>query len=329
LKLLETVSSQIAIAVENARLYEETVNHAEIMEDRVRERTAELNESQRALMNLFEDLNIKSDELQKANLRLQELDQLKSMFIASMSHELRTPLNSIIGFTGIILQGMSGKITEEQRKQLSMVQSSGRHLLALINDVIDISKIEAGKVELSIKEFDLSGVIRSVKDSFDPALAEKGLKLSIEMPEKLGIKSDERRTKQVLMNLLSNAIKFTDQGGVRITAQRVKSWEFGVPPTPSLPLGVGRVREGVSEDFIQISVKDTGVGIKKEDMVYLFEPFYKIPVGGRFLQEGTGLGLYLSKKVVDLLGGRLEAESEYGKGSRFVFTLPLMRVESP
>jgi len=318
LKLLETITSQIAIALENARLYEETTLHAAILEDRVKERTAELSDSQGALMNLVEDLNIKSSEIEKANLRLQELDQLKSMFIASMSHELRTPLNSIIGFTGIILQGMSGEVTEEQKKQLKMVQSSARHLLALINDVIDISKIEAGKVELSIKEFDLSGLVRSVKDSFDPALAEKGMKLSLEMPERLMIKSDERRTKQVLMNLVSNAIKFTDQGGVRVSVRLTR--DEGRETKASVVL-VSEANDRPSS--IVVAVEDTGIGIKREDMVYLFEPFYKIPVGGRFLQEGTGLGLYLSKKIVDLLGGCLEAESEFGKGSKFIFTLPM------
>jgi len=238
------------------------------------------------------------EELIAANERLKGLDKLKSMFIASMSHELRTPLNSIIGFTGIILKGLAGEINEEQQKQLSMVQSSAKHLLALINDVIDVSKVEAEKVQLSIEEFDFSQVMQEIKDSFSVAVDEKGIKLSLEMPQGIKVKSDERRVKQIIMNLISNAIKFTDQGGAEIRV---------------VPAG-GKVN---------MFVKDSGSGIRKEDMEKLFKQFSRIVVEGLPLVEGTGLGLYLSQKLARFLGGEIKAESEFGKGSEFILTLPL------
>ena len=247
-------------------------------------------------------LEKKGAELEQANIRLQELDRLKSMFIASMSHELRTPLNSIIGFTGIILQGISGEITKEQRKELTVVKNSAHHLLALINDVIDVSKIEAGKVELLIEEFNLTDLMQEVNDSFKVAVDEKGLKLSLETPEELIIKSDERRTKQVIMNFVSNAVKFTDRGEIAIKVAK-------------------------KDGRVEVSVADTGIGIKKENIEKLFRQFSRIYVEGRPIIEGTGLGLYLSKKIANLLGGQLKAESEFGKGSVFIFTLPLKYME--
>ncbi|EKD34031.1 MAG: Sensor protein, partial [uncultured bacterium] len=160
------------------------------LEERIAERTAEIKENQRALINLVEDLNQKSAELEEANERLKEVDRLKSMFIASMSHELRTPLNSIIGFTGIILMGMSGRLSEVQRKQLGMVKNSANHLLALINDVIDVSKIEAGKVDLDSGDFDLSSLVREVMESFAVTAAEKGLHLDLKAADEISVKSD-------------------------------------------------------------------------------------------------------------------------------------------
>ena len=241
----------------------------------------------------------RTEELKHANLKLQELDRLKSMFIASMSHELRTPLNSIIGFTGIILQGMSGDINEEQGKQLTLVKNSANHLLALINDIIDISKIEAGKVEIAIEEFDLSVLAQEIKDSFAVVADKKGLELLLQTPQTLMIKSDKRRTEQVLVNFISNAVKFTDKGGVEIKVVK-------------------------KDKTAEISVRDTGIGVKKEDMNKLFKDFSRIPIKDRTI-EGTGLGLYLSKKIADLLGGEIKGESEFGKGSVFTLTLPLKR----
>jgi PAS domain S-box-containing protein len=240
----------------------------------------------------------KSEGLEKENIKLQELDKLKSMFIASMSHELRTPLNSIIGFTGIILQGMSGELNEEQLKQLNIVKNSANHLLSLINDVIDISKIEAGKVELFIEDFDLSLIIGEIEESFMDAVNRKGLKMSVNIPGSLLIRGDERRTKQVIMNLVSNAIKFTEKGDVAINVVENKG-------------------------MIEISVKDTGMGIRAEDMGKLFQAFSRIYVENQPMLEGTGLGLYLSKKIADLLGGNIQANSQFNVGSEFIFIFPV------
>ncbi len=244
----------------------------------------------------------RTEELEHANLKLQELDQLKSMFIASMSHELRTPLNSIIGFSGIILQGMSGEINEEQRKQLTLVKNSANHLLALINDIIDISKIEAGKVEIAIEEFDLSLLAQEIKDSFTVAVDKKELELLLQTPQTLLIKTDKRRTEQVLVNFISNALKFTDRGEIEIKIVK-------------------------KDQTVEMSVRDNGIGIKKEDMDRLFKTFSRIPIKDRII-EGTGLGLYLSKKIANLLGGDIRAESEFGKGSVFTLTLPIKYKEA-
>ena len=194
---------------------------------------------------------------------------------------------------------MSGEINEEQTKQLTLVKNSAYHLLALINDVIDVSKIETGKVELVIEEFNLTDLMQEVKDSFKVAADEKDLKLSLEMPERLIIKSDKRRTKQILVNFISNAIKFTERGEIEIKVIK-------------------------KDKMVEISVRDTGIGIKKEDMGKLFKTFSRIATKGRIV-EGTGLGLYLSRKIADLLGGQIKAESEFEKGSVFTLTLPLKR----
>ena len=270
---------------ERKQAEEELRKHREHLEELVKERTNELEE--------------KTIELEQANIRLQEADRLKSVFLASMSHELRTPLNSIIGFTGIILQGMTGEITEEQRKQLTMVKKSANHLLSLINDLLDISKIEAGKVELSLEEFRLDNMVTEVVETFSPAVSEKGLELLTEVHEGVMLFSDKRRMKQVLMNLVSNAVKFTDRGSLKIAARVLR------------------------DKNLEIRVTDTGIGIKKEDMNKLFEPFQQIDMPLTMKHKGTGLGLYLTKKLAVLLGGDISAKSQYGRGSEFTFTIPL------
>jgi len=285
-KFLNVVAAALIVGILLRRWLPEEEREREQQEKHVRELTETIEKRKRA-----------EEELVQANIQLKEIDRLKSMFIASMSHELRTPLNSIIGFTGIILQGMSGEINDEQRKQLTMVKNSANHLLALINDVIDISKIEAGKVEIYIEEFDLSVLAQEIKDSFAVTADKRGLELSLKTPRTLIIKSDKRRIKQVIVNLIGNAVKFTDKGEIEIKVTR-------------------------KDKLAQVSVKDTGIAIKREDMDKLFKPFSQIHTPGR-TEEGTGLGLYLSKKIAILLGGDITAESEFGKGSVFTFTLPL------
>lgn len=247
--------------------------------------------------NLEELVAKRTEQLEAANTRLKELDRLKSLFIASMSHELRTPLNTIIGFTGIILQGMTGEINAEQRKQLTMVLDSSHHLLDLINDVIDISKIEAGKVDLSIEWFDMIPLVKKTVEPFIPLAKTKGIKLSMALPESLIIESDARRIRQVMVNLLGNAIKFTDSGNINV-----------------------HITE--ADTLVNIVVTDTGIGINEMNMGKLFESFSQIVVNGR-PKEGSGLGLYLTRKITHLLGGEVKVESTPGMGSAFTVTLPM------
>jgi signal transduction histidine kinase len=266
----------------------------------------DLKDSEMALRRLNDELEEKvrkrTRELAKANERLKELDRLKSMFIASMSHELRTPLNSIIGFTSLILMGMAGRITDEQQKQLLMVKSSANHLLELITDVIDVSKIEAEQIDLSIEDFDLVGVLQDIKDSFKVWAERKKIRLILKTPKKLQVRSDMRRVKQIIMNFVSNALKFTRKGRIEIQAGREKQ-------------------------KIKIAVSDTGTGIKKEDLKKLFKQFSRIYVRGAPRVEGTGLGLYLSKKMAVLLKGEIRVESIFAKGSKFILYLPLKYIE--
>lgn len=236
--------------------------------------------------------------LEKAKTHAEEADHLKSAFLASMSHELRTPLNSIIGFTGILLQQLAGPLNDEQNKQLSMVQTSSRHLLALINDILDISKIEAGELEISCETFDMRKSIEKVTQIVEPLAIKQGLTLAVEIsPEVHLLNSDQKRVEQILINLLGNAIKFTDTGGVIINCM-------------------------LENEILIIDVQDTGSGIKQKDMDKLFQTFKQINTGVSRIHEGTGLGLSISKKLVEKLGGAISVQSEWGVGSTFTFTLP-------
>jgi PAS domain S-box-containing protein len=289
LKLLETFTGQVALAIENAQLYDTAQRHTLELERLVAERTS---------------------ELAHAKDRAEAADHLKSAFLAAMSHELRTPLNSIIGFTGIILQGLAGPLNPEQTKQLSMVRSSARHLLALINDVLDISKIEAGQLEVSSERFNLRASITKVLGIVTPLAAKKGLAvrthITTELEEAVG---DQRRVEQILLNLLNNAIKFTDIGEVCLTAQLIP--DFKSPGATS------------GQRSIQFSVSDTGIGIRPKDLTTLFQAFRQIDSGLSRNHEGTGLGLAICRRLADLMGGEISVVSAWNKGSTFSFALPL------
>jgi PAS domain S-box-containing protein len=264
-------------------------------------------------------------ELVVAKDRAEEADRLKSAFLATMSHELRTPLNSIIGFTSILLQELAGPLNAEQRKQLEMVRDSGRHLLALINDVLDISKIEAGQLEVRSEPFDLRASIENVAGIVHPLAVKKGLDLHVELAPDIGtFVSDARRVEQVLLNLLNNAIKFTERGKVTLTAEIAQ----GALCAPnSLPASQSSATRQAS--VLRISVADTGIGIKPEDFTKLFLPFRQIDSSLTRQHEGTGLGLAICRRLADLLGGEIHATSEWGKGSVFTFTLPMKGRENP
>lgn len=282
---------------------QELLHHRDNLEKSIKERTAELQDSQKALLNLVEDLNIKTGELEVANAKLMELDRLKSMFIASMSHELRTPLNSIIGFSGIMLQGLSGEINGEQRDHLERVFRAGKHLLSLITDVIDIAKIESGKIHPYREDFDLLELIEEAVKSMQVLTREKGLELVTVIPETpVRMQSDRKRLLQCLLNFLSNAVKFSEKGAVTVTVTR---------------------GQGVPDGRVEISVSDTGIGIREQDLPLLFGSFVRFDSHLKTTSPGTGLGLYLTKKLAEeVLKGEVGAESEEGKGSRFWIRVP-------
>ena len=251
------------------------------------------------LKNTETKLAKQSKELSEANIKLQDLDRMKSMFIASMSHELRTPLNSIIGFTGLLLQGISGKIDEEARKDLDIVYNSSQHLLSLINDVIDISKIEAGKLDIHFEDVKLDDVIEEIITTVSKDAEKKKLKIKTDLPEGLAIVSDRRRLFQCILNLMSNAVKYSEKGTIELKAVK-------------------------KADLLKIAVSDTGIGMKKEDIPKLFNSFIRLDSPMKEVIPGTGLGLYLTKKIMtSVFQGRISVVSEYGKGSTFTLDIPL------
>ncbi|MHB8800871.1 MAG: ATP-binding protein [Thermoanaerobaculia bacterium] len=240
-------------------------------------------------------------ELAVAKDKAEESDRLKSAFLATMSHELRTPLNSIIGFSGVLMQGLAGPLNEEQQKQMGMVCGSAGHLLALINDVLDISKIEARELTLAAETFDLRASLANLVRSATPLASQKGLTLEHELGPEVGeITSDRRRVEQVVLNLLSNAVKFTDRGSVTLACT-------------------------ADDAHATIRVVDTGIGIRPEDLGKLFQPFRQVDAGTARHYDGTGLGLSISRKLAELLGGSIAVESEPGRGSTFTVVLPLRR----
>jgi signal transduction histidine kinase len=223
---------------------------------------------------------------------------MKSMFIASTSHELRTPLNSIIGFSSVLVEGWMGEINPEQKEQLQLIHMAGEQLLALINDIIDISKIEAGKLETDIQEFRLKEVIDEAVSIVKNSIDEKELDLEVEV-EDTAIVSDRRRLLQCLLNLLSNAVKFTEKGKITLHAKTINS-------------------------MTNISITDTGTGIMPDDIKKLFAPFVRLESSLSAKTQGTGLGLYLTKKLTeDVLDGTIGVTSEYGIGSTFKLNIPV------
>ncbi len=249
---------------------------------------------------LVESLQHSNRLLSEANEELRKATQAKSEFMAHMSHELRTPLNVIIGFSELMVDGIPGEINEEQKQCLNDILSSARHLLNLINDILDLSRIEAGKMELEFGNFSLPDLIESLRGMMVPIIAPRKQSLEVYVEEGLPlVNSDKPKVREVLLNLLSNATKFTPDGG-KLRIEAVKENK--------------RCRVGVI---------DTGIGIKKENYEKIFEPFTQLgsSLGGE--KGGSGLGLTIARQIVEKHGERIWVESEYGKGSRFYFTLPL------
>jgi len=264
IELLRTFATQSALALQNARL--------------------------------FREIEEKSRQLAVAS-------QHKSEFLANMSHELRTPLNAIIGFSEVLSERMFGELNEKQDEYLKDIHASGQHLLSLINDILDLSKIEAGKMELELSDFDLPMTIDNALMLIRERAGRRSIALNTAVGERVGqVHADERKIRQVLLNLLSNAIKFTPEGGrIEVEAKPVNG-------------------------SIEVSVSDTGVGIAPEDQEAVFEEFRQVGTANKKV-EGTGLGLALSRKFIELHGGKIWVESQVGQGSTFTFTVPVRRGE--
>lgn len=267
-----------------------------VIEDITQRRAARL-ELEQYRDHLEELVQERTVELRLANDALTQATEAKDTFLASMSHELRTPLNSIIGFSGIMLQGLAGPLNEEQQKQLGMVNSAGHHLLALINDVLDLVKIEAGQTAPKSESVRVSDVLESVRGIMAPLADERGVELTTSGGERVTLVTDRRRLEQILLNLVSNAIKFTPEGSITVLA----SSDSGV---------------------VRFEVTDTGVGIPEDAIESIFNEFTQIDRSDRARPEGTGLGLAISRRLATLLGGRISASSHVGSGSAFVLEVP-------
>jgi signal transduction histidine kinase/CheY-like chemotaxis protein/PAS domain-containing protein len=284
----ERLAAQAAVAIENARLHRELAAHAARLEARVHERT---------------------EALEKASRH-------KSDFLAHMSHELRTPLNGILGFSAMLLEGHGGPLTDKGRRYAAQVQRSGQHLLALINDVLDLSKVEAGRLELRREPVAVAGAVATAVDLTRGLAAAHGVTVTVEAGEpSLTVRADPVRLHQAITNLLSNAIKFTPSGGrVSVRVSRAERGAAGPNGGPGKP---------AATDRIVIAVADTGIGIDPKDMDRLFRPFEQLENRPRHSHEGTGLGLALTRRLVELHGGSIRAESPGpGKGSTFSLSLP-------
>jgi signal transduction histidine kinase len=250
-------------------------------------------------VRLFKELEASNREIAEKSRQIEVASQHKSEFLANMSHELRTPLNAIIGFSEVLSERMFGDLNEKQEEYLRDISGSGQHLLSLINDILDLSKIEAGRMELELTDFDLPTAIDNALMLVRERAGRRSITLNTAVGERLGqVRADERKVRQVVLNLLSNAIKFTPDGG-----------QIEVRAEP---------RDG----SVEISVRDTGVGIAPEDLEAVFEEFRQVGTADKKV-EGTGLGLTLCRKFVELHGGRIWVKSEVGVGSTFTFSLPL------
>jgi signal transduction histidine kinase len=258
-----------------------------------------MNEMSRELHQLYDEQRRAGHQLRVLNAELEEASRAKSSFLASMSHELRTPMNAILGFTEMIRDGLYGEVPPDIQEPVSDIHTCGKQLLGLINDVLDLSKIEAGRMELAVGEYAVDDVVNTVKFSLRSLAAEKGLDLVAEVAPDLPLgQGDGKRITQCLMNLAGNALKFTAEGRVEIRVER----------------------EG---EHLRFAVADTGIGIPEDQIEHIFEEFRQADATVTRDFGGTGLGLAITKKLVELHGGRIWVQSEPGKGSTFFFTIPV------
>ena len=276
---------------ENERLYEELKTSSNQLEDRIQAATADLAEQNTRLQ-------WQSRELEKAN-------RLKSEFLASMSHELRTPINALIGYASLMLDRIYGDLTPRQEEGLNRIQGAAQHLLALINDILDLAKIEAGRMPLHLDDVTLDDIMKEISEQIEPLVKKKSLTFTVDMPSRdLILHTDRTKVKQILLNLLSNAVKFTHHGGIWVTISR-------------------------DEEDLRFDVRDTGIGIRETDLDSIWEDFRQVDQSRTREFGGTGLGLSITRKLVDALGGHVFAESVFGKGSTFTVVLPIRSIVRP
>lgn len=273
-------------ALEKARLYEQLKDASDELERRIQAATA--------------DIAQQNELLRRQAMELEQASVLKSQFLANMSHEFRTPLNAMLGYTSMLLQGVAGPIDGPARRQLARIESNGRHLLTIINEILDISRIEAGRMPLQISRFKVPDLVNEVRAELEPIILRSRLNVTIDLPRDLRpLSSDRQKVKQILLNLLSNALKFTHEGTVTIQA-----------------------RNRAKERRLELSVSDTGIGIPPADRDRIFEDFRQLDNSPTRAYGGTGLGLSICRRLAQMLDGAIVLDSQVGVGSRFTLTLP-------
>jgi signal transduction histidine kinase len=274
-------------AIEKARLYEQLKQASDELERKIQAATA--------------DIAQQNELLRRQAIELEQASQLKSQFLANMSHEFRTPLNAMLGYTSMLLQGVAGSLAPTVSRQLGRIESNGRHLLTIINEILDISRIEAGRMPLQISRFRIVDLVTEVKAELEPIVLRSKLSIGVHLEKDLPVlATDRQKVKQILLNLLSNALKFTPHGSVTITARRHKR-----------------------EQTVWLAVSDTGIGIAPADQEKIFEDFRQLDNSPTRPYGGTGLGLSICRRLSQMLGGRITVQSQVGKGSTFTLTLPV------
>ncbi len=281
-----TILHDLTEAMEKSQLYEQVKRHSDELRERVREATTELAEQ--------------NELLRRQAFQLEQASAAKSQFLANVSHELRTPLNAIIGYTHLMLEGVSGELTPRQNERLQRVESNGRHLLAIINDLLDIARIESGKMPIQVERFELRELIGEVMAEVEPLITGTSLEVTWTLdPEVPEVRTDRQKVKQIVLNLLSNALKFTPQGSIAI---RIETCEDG--------------------DQVAVAVADTGIGISEENQKTIFEAFGQADSSYAKRHSGTGLGLSICRRLATILGGTIALKSRLGEGSTFTFCFP-------
>ena len=322
---VQLFASHAAPAIEQARLYEELRRSAILLEQRVEDRTR--------------DLQAANLKLEEALTQVEGASRHKSEFLSNMSHELRTPLNAVIGFSELLLGQSVGPLTEKQARYLGHIQGSGKHLLQLISDILDLAKVEAGKITLEPAPLPVATTLEDILVITRELANKKGQIVEADIaPDLPSLQADPIRFKQILFNLLSNAVKFTPEGGlITVAARRVDAEHRGTGETEKRGTGesaapIPRFLDSpvpVEHDLLEIAVQDTGIGIKPEDLPKLFQPFSQLEAAYTKRHQGTGLGLALTRRLVELHGGLIWAASPgEGQGSTFTVLLPFEGTET-